>query len=78
MLFNVLEEFGLQYAISALTFVSLGLVILDCVDLLWSRLMVQMGQSFYYEIKAVAVLYLMFFNGAETIFETVIKPFMDK
>mmetsp|Transcript_86977 Transcript_86977/g.174005 ORF Transcript_86977/g.174005 Transcript_86977/m.174005 type:complete len:158 (+) Transcript_86977:91-564(+) len=34
------------------------------------------GQSFYYEIKAAIIVWLMFFNGAEFIFKTFVKPFM--
>jgi len=36
------------------------------------------GNGFYYELKAAFVIYLMFFRGAEYIFDKFIKPFMAK
>jgi hypothetical protein len=36
----------------------------------------QFGQSFWYEIKAAVVVWLMFFNGAELVFNHLIQPFM--
>mmetsp|Transcript_14752 Transcript_14752/g.22073 ORF Transcript_14752/g.22073 Transcript_14752/m.22073 type:complete len:112 (+) Transcript_14752:1-336(+) len=35
------------------------------------------GQSFYYEFRAAVVVWLMFFNGAQVIFEKVIEPLME-
>ena len=37
-----------------------------------------MGQSFYFELKFAAIIWLMFFNGATTIFDTFIEPAMGK
>jgi len=40
------------------------------------RASLQFGQSFYYEIKAAMVVWLMFFNGAEKVFTCIVEPFM--
>ena len=37
-----------------------------------------MGQSFYYELKFAAIIYLMFMNGATHVFELVIEPLMGR
>ena len=37
-----------------------------------------MGQSFYFELKFAAVIFLMFFNGATKIFEMFVEPTMHK
>eukprot|EP00616_Rhizochromulina_sp_CCMP1243_P019280 CAMPEP_0118964398 /NCGR_PEP_ID=MMETSP1173-20130426/2105_1 /TAXON_ID=1034831 /ORGANISM="Rhizochromulina marina cf, Strain CCMP1243" /LENGTH=136 /DNA_ID=CAMNT_0006912851 /DNA_START=96 /DNA_END=506 /DNA_ORIENTATION=- len=36
------------------------------------------GNSFYYELKAAFVVYLMFFKGATQIFDTFVSPFVSK